>query len=315
MRNLWMIVLAIGLASPAGACDLCAIWSSLQAKEMKPGPFVGLFEQYSEFGTLREDGRRIADGGQHLYSSVTQAIVGYQFDQNFGVQVNVPTIARTFRRPEGDAMRSGSVSGVGDVAVLAKYLALVRVRGDGLLAWSVLGGVKLPTGASDRIGEELVEHEGAMGDLPPSGVHGHDIALGSGSTDFLAGSTLFWRYRRGFVNASAQYALRRRGRFDYRIGDDFTWSVAPGAYVWLQHEGALGVALEVSGEAKGEDDLKGEMAHDTAIHAVYLGPALTFALGESLYGELHADFPLRQKNTGIQLVQDRRARLAVSYRF
>ncbi len=315
MRKLWLWPLALLLAAPAGACDLCAIWSSLQAKEMKPGPFVGLFEQYSEFGTLRENGDHIPDGGQHLWSSVTQAIVGYQFDERFGVQVNVPMISRTFRRPEGDAMQSGTVAGLGDVAALAKYLAVVRVKGDGLLAWSVLAGVKLPTGNSDRIGEELMEHDGGGADLPPSGVHGHDLALGSGSTDFLVGSTLFWRYRRGFVNASAQYALRRRGRFDYRIGDDFTWSVGPGAYAWLEHEGAIGVALELSGEAKGEDDLAGAQAHDTAIHAVYLGPAATLALGERLYGELHADFPLRQSNTGIQLVQDRRLRLAVSYRF
>lgn len=309
------LLLMLSLAAPGEACDLCAIWSSLQAKEMKTGPFVALFEQASSFGTLRQDGDRIPDGGQYLSSSITQAILGYQFSQRFGLQVNVPYVDRSFRRPEDGAMRRATVAGLGDVAALAKVLAAVKIRGDGLLAWSLLGGVKLPTGNSDRIGEELTEGMGGSGGLPPSGIHGHDLALGSGSTDLLFGSTLFWRYRRWFVNASAQYAWRRSGRFDYRIGDDFTWSVGPGGYVSLEHEGAIGLGLEASGEAKSEDALRGVRADDTAIHAIYLGPALTMAWGERIYGELHADFPLHQHNTGIQEVQDWRARLALSYRF
>ena len=173
-------------ASTAQACDLCAVYASLEAKEAAKGWAVGLFEQYTHFGTLREEGERVSNPlGQKMDSSITQAFVGYQFSSTFGVQANVPYVRRSFRRAEGGVAENGNESGLGDSVLLAHWMPWLHIDGDSLFALTLLGGVKLPTGSSDRIAEELAEEPGAPGEVA-SGIHGHDRP-GVGSTDGLLG--------------------------------------------------------------------------------------------------------------------------------
>jgi hypothetical protein len=330
------LALSAAAAPAAFGCDLCAVYAALQARESSPGLYAGLFEQYADFGTLRLDGRKVAnDDGQYLRSSISQVVAGYQVSRRWGVQVNLPLIDRSFRRPEGGAIERGSVSGLGDATLLAHYRVLERYVGDTTVAWSVLGGVKLPTGDSARLAEEAAEgdhgaevgaesgaavvaahgDEGHADEGEASGVHGHDLALGSGSLDGLAGSSVFVRWRRWFVDLQAQYALRRTGDYDYRYADDLTWSFAPGYFVLFDERRSLTLALAASGERKGEDRFGGERAADTAITAVYAGPALTYARGQRLYAELAFDLPLDQDNSALQLVPDRRLRAAFTWRW
>lgn len=326
------LLAGVAPAPPAHACDLCAVYAALQARESTPGLYAGLFQQYSDFGTLRLDGRKVANSdGQFLRSSITQAVVGYQVSRRWGVQANLPRIDRSFRRPEGEAMEQGSVAGLGDVTLLGHVRVVERYVGDTTVAWSLLGGVKLPTGDSARLAEEAAEdhhgdealaaasasaivaaHEDEGG---ASGIHGHDLALGSGSIDGLAGTSVFVRWRRWFVDAEAQYALRRAGDFDYRYADDLTWSLAPGYFLLFDERRSLTLALAVSGERKGDDRFAGERADDTAITAVYAGPALAYARGQRLYAELALDLPLEQDNSALQIVPDRRLRAAFTWRW
>jgi hypothetical protein len=328
-----LAVLAGGTpAHPAYACDLCAVYAALEARESSPGLYASLFEQYTDFGTLRLDGDKVAnEDGQDLRSSLTQVVVGYQFNRRFGVQANVPLIDRSFRRPEGDAIERGSVSGLGDTTVLAHYRAVERYVGDTTGVWSFLGGVKLPTGDSSRLAEEAAE--GGLGEEPeaagsgavlvgahedhgePSGIHGHDLALGSGSVDGLVGTSGFFRWRRWLLNVEAQYVLRRPGGHDYRFADDLTWSVAPGYFVVLDEGRSLSLALAFSGEQKGEDRFAGERATDTAVDAVYAGPALAYASGQRLYAQLAFDLPVEQHNSALQIVPDRRLRCGLTWRW
>jgi hypothetical protein len=323
MKSKWMaagaaLALAVA-ASPVRACDLCSVYAALQAKESSVGPYASLFEQYSDFATLRLDGHEIANGNdQRLRSSLTQVVVGYQFDRRFGVQANVPLIDRTFRRPEGDGIDRGHLSGLGDVTLLAHYRLTESYVGDLTAVWSVLGGLKLPTGDSDRLGEEAEEgdeEEAAPAAGPPSGIHGHDLAFGTGSVDGLVGTSAFVRWRRAFVDLGGQYALRRQGSHHYRFADDFTWSVAPGWFALLDEGRSLSLALAFTGERKGEDTFAGERADDTAIRAVYAGPALAYAGGQRLYVQAALDLPVSQDNSGLQAVPDRRVRFGVTWRW
>lgn len=305
---------ALVSASSAQACDLCAVYASLEAKEAAKGWSVGIFEQYTHFGTLREEGERVSNPlEQQMNSSITQAFVGYQFSSTFGIQANVPYIRRAFRRAEGGVAETGSESGLGDSVLLARWRPVLHIDGDSLFAVTLLGGIKLPTGSSDRIAEELAETPEAPGEIA-SGIHGHDLALGSGSTDGLLGVSGFWRYRRAFANASMQYTARSRGDFHYRYADDLNWSFNPGVYLDLSHENTFTAGVALSGEHKGQDDLAGEPTDDTAIDAVYLGPQITYSRGASFYADFAADFPLRQRNSALQEVADYRIRLAITWR-
>ena len=129
------------------------------------------------------------------------------------------------------------------------------------------------------------------------------------------GTSGFFRWRRWLLNVEAQYALRRTGDLDYRYANDLTWSVAPGYFVFLDEGRSLSITLAVSGEHKGEDRFAGAAAEDTAITAVYAGPALAYASGQRLYAQLAVDLPVEQHNSALQAVPDRRLRCGFTWRW
>jgi hypothetical protein len=305
------LILAL-LPAPVAGCDLCALYTSFAAREFRAGWSVGVFEQYADFGTVQEEGREIDDpAGQWVHSSATQLFVGYQWSRRFGVQVNLPWIDRAFRRLEGDEIERGSETGLGDVALLAHWQAYEWVRGTSTFHVLLLGGVKLPTGSTDRLAEELAEDE-AGGE---GAVHGHDLTLGSGSVDFVAGARLYATVGRAFFEGSAQYALRGTGDYDYRFADDLQSTLAGGGYVLLGHEHSLALGLQLAAERKGEDHLGGEALDDTAIDSLFAGPLARYTRGERWFAEAALDLPVTIDNSAVQIVPDWRLRLGVTCRF
>lgn len=318
MKRILLAALCCLLTLSAGsafACDLCNIYRSMEAKSANPGLNIGIFEQFTYFGTMQQDGHKVDNQiGQSVNSSITQFILGYQVNDRFGVQVNIPYISRSFKRPTDAGIDQGTEAGLGDLSLIGHYRAWQFLSEDTIFAWDLIGGVKFPTGSSDRIKEELSEMDFPAG-VQPSGIHGHDLTLGSGSYDGIVGTALFARWQRLFMTGSVMYSIRSRGEIDYLFANDLAWNVKPGGYLWLSHEGTLGLQLAVSGEDKGKDNLAGVTADDTGITSVFIGPELSFTWKENLSAELGAEFPVVNDNTSLQLVPDYRVKAAVTWRF
>ena len=297
------------------ACDLCSVYSATQARgEVGEGLYAGLAEQFSHFATVQVDGRKVSnEAGQYLDSSISQLFAGYNLNNRFGVQFNLPVIYRSFKRPEGFEINRGTESGIGDVSLIGNFLAYRTLTENFTFSWSVLGGIKFPTGSTDRIKEEFNELE--VPGAPESGIHGHDLTLGTGSFDGIVGTGIFTRWRRLFLTANAQYAIRSKGDFDYQFANDLTWSGGPGVYLALGHKYTLALQAVVSGEYKGTDTFQGASADDTGVTAVYLGPYLNFTWSGKLSAEVGADLPVSIDNTALQTVPDYRIRAAVNWRF
>ena len=89
---------AAAYAQPLVACDLCSIYSASQAQAATgKGFFGGIAEQFTHFGTLQDEGNRIPAQGQYIDSSVTQVFAGYNFNNRFGLQLNLPVVYRAFK--------------------------------------------------------------------------------------------------------------------------------------------------------------------------------------------------------------------------
>lgn len=308
------IIIVLTVNNPSSACDLCAIYRADEAKESTPGFNVGLFEQFTHFGTLQESGREIPNtADQYLDSSITQFIAGYQFER-FGLQANIPYIHRSFRRTGPGGIDKDTEAGLGDATLLGNFRAYERLTPDTIFIWTLLGGVKFPTGSADRIKEEKNESEPAPG-FPESGIHGHDLALGTGSYDAIIGTTAAFHWKRFFTNAGVQYAVRTRGAYGYRYASDLIWNVKPGVFLYVSHESTLGLQFAVTGESKGKDTFRGEKAADSAVTSVFLGPELSYTWKERLSADLGADFPVIIHNTSLQAVPDYKLHAALVWRF
>ena len=289
MKNLSVCLLLAGAAS-APACDLCSIYNVNAAQGTRNKGFsISVAEQFTHFGTLQEDGDRVSNPThQYLNSSISQVVLGYTFNDWASVQFNLPVIYREFKRPEGFAIDRGTESGIGDVSLLANFTPLRIEHMHSTFNWNIFGGVKFPTGDSDRIKEEFNEVE--VPGAPESGIHGHDLALGSGSYDGVIGTGFYARYHRAFFNGSMSYSIRSEGDFHYRYADDLTWNAGPGVFVILNEDWTTSLQFVVSGEDKGLDKFGHEKAEDTGITALYVGPQLNFTWSDKLSANVGSIF-------------------------
>ena len=344
-------VLALWLAGtlppgrPAAACDVCAVYTATEMGESRTGLRLGVAEQYSSFNTIKRDGHDIGNpANERVNSSITQLVFGYGITPRVGVQLNLPVVARQFRRLDHDGrIVHDDESGIGDLSLIGNVLAYSDIREETVFRVGVLGGIKFPTGDSSRLGEELEEdeheeeaalqaaarrirprHTPSPGPGPGggggqaalvSGVHGHDLALGSGSYDGIIGASVFWSWRRLFVTAATQFAIRGEGDFDYQFAHDLTWLGGPGVFALLTHNYSLGLQAVLSGETKGRDTQQGQRLDDTGITALYVGPGLTLTWGTSLAADVALDLPAVQDNTAVQIVPDYRIRGGLTWRF
>ncbi|HTI99171.1 MAG TPA: hypothetical protein VL527_09835 [Dongiaceae bacterium] len=315
MKKVFLPTMVISaVVTQAGACDFCAIYSAQEAQGAGKGFSAGVAEQFTHFGTMQQDGAEVANpADQWLDSSVTQLFVGYNFNRKFGLQFNLPVIDREFRRPDGFAIDRGSVSGSGDVSLTGNLELWHRQTERYTVRLTALGGIKLPTGDSSRIAEEFSETE--VPGAPASGIHGHDLTLGSGSVDGIVGGGLFVRWQRLFATASVQYNIRTEGDYHYQFANDVSWSVAPGAYLILGEDHTLALQLVVSGEDKGMDTFQGELAEDTAMTSIYLGPELSYTWSDRLSVQAGVDLPVLLDNSALQAVPDYRIHAALTWRF
>jgi hypothetical protein len=306
---------AVRLVSSACACDLCNVYHApLAHGVVEEGFHMAIAEQFTHYGTLQDNGHEIPNPvHQFLDSSVTQIAAGYHFSDRLGVQFNLPIIHRSFRRPEGNAIENGTLWGPGDASLNASYVLFRRDKTDWSVAWRAAAGVKFPTGNSDRLQEE--ENEVEVPGAPESGIHGHDLALGSGSYDGLVGTDVYTRWRRWFFTAGTQYAIRSEGDFHYQYANDLTWSGGPGYYLIFKEDLTFALQFNISGEWKEKDEFQGEKADDTKITAVYLGPLLSVSWKSRLSAEIGAALPVVLDNSAVQAVPDYRILAGFVWRF
>jgi hypothetical protein len=313
--SLLSIGLALLPAVPAAGCDLCAVYNATAARgENTAGFHLTLAEQFTHSATLQHEGSKVSDPiHQYRDSSITSLIPGYNFNKRFGISLNVPYIHRTFRRAEGIAVKRGTESGIGDIALLGRFVVFRKVEHEYSCALSLLGGVEFPTGDSRRLREEVNEVE--VPGAPPSGVHGNDLALGSGSFDGVTGAAGNVRWRRLFFSADAQYFIRTRGDFGYRFGNELSISGGPGVYLLFSEDATLALQAGFSYESKAHDRVAGVKRDDGIVTSWYASPGLVFTWGEHFSATLNVDIPLRIYNRSFQTVPDYRIRGGASWRF
>ncbi len=317
------VVTAVAAFFPGrlSACDFC----SCELPNMGLGNHLGwnvrVSEQFTHFGTLLQDGERIANpAGERLESSVTQIIIGYDFAHALSVQLSVPLVERSFQRWRNGVLERGQVGGVGDVSFLAHWATIHLVRSDYLASMRFFAGVSLPTGDSRRVLEEGAEAdsagaEGEGGATLASGIHGHDLALGTGSVSGIFGWDARVQWKRLFATAGIEGTARTRGAHGYTFADEMSWRGEVGGFLVDGDDFNLALSAECTGASKGEDVFQGTRATDTAATFVFLGPKIAVNWRKRYHADVAVDFPGARENSGVQAVPDYRISATVGIRF
>jgi hypothetical protein len=343
MRTLSLFVVLFFSAGLTGrACDLCGCYTPQLATTSEAtsaplfswaaGSYAAVSEQFTHFATAQLDGNEVANPtGQYLDSSITRLVAGYEINSRFSLQVDIPVIYREFKRPENFAIDRGTVSGLGDVSLLLRTVAFhysspgrrtfditeknpvaVEHEPDFTASAVLIAGLKFPTGATSRLKEEF--HETDIPGAPASGIHGHDLTLGTGSYDGIFGGQTSVRYKNVFFETNTQFTLRGDGAHQYHFANDLTWNGGPGYYLVRHRDAIIGLELVVSGEYKDVDRFRGAKAIDTGITSVFTGPRLIASRGR-WSAEIAGEIPVSLDNTAFQIVPDYRLHGAISLHF
>jgi len=169
-------------ATPAHSCDICAIYTGSLMQQGKTGLILGASEQFTNFDSIRVDDHNAPNpGNEWMRSSITQLVVGYQATPNFGMQANLPLISREYRRLEHGVARRGDVGGVGDLSILGRFSPVSRAIGSVLVHVELFAGIKVPTGDSDRLSEELGDSHDDGGNGEEEEDHDEDEGHGHAS--------------------------------------------------------------------------------------------------------------------------------------
>lgn len=218
------------------------------------------------------------------YNLNASAGIAYGITHHFTVSAEVPYVRRDNLREGGIAgiERLGTVAGIGDVSLLAKY----RLTGEEGLRFAVIGGIKMPTGSTqkrDPQGERLeTEHQ-----------------PGTGSWDPILGASAATKLGAIQMTASALYQFSGKGAQMTRLGDRLQGGVSLSHHFGAQeaehhhdeaeehghhhHDGAeipgqasWDAFIELGGEWEGRQKIAGVTEQASGGTWVYAAPGVQF---------------------------------------
>lgn len=280
---------------------------------------------------------------QHIHAHSTDSLtstsvgLGYGVTDDFSVGLRLGHVARENIRAghhshDGGAVRNqaeahGDSRGLGDLSVLGKYRFLND--SDSNEEASVLAGLKMPTGRTDRRnlqGRRLeTEHQ-----------------PGSGSWDPLIGVAYSKRMGGVSFGASGLYKVATTGAQATDLGDQVLYSAAI-SYRLIStageeaephhhhpesgehtHQGQadklfsgtyIDLILEVNGEWQGRQTIAGTKDGNSGGNTLYLSPGVRFSTSTNWAANLSLGIPAVQKSNGAHPESDWRLTIGLSRRF
>ena len=274
---------------PPGGLGVQVVGSvtTMSADTMIKGDLAGSFEfDYLRFDT-RSDAELRALDDEHIHAHDSDYIqrgslgLAYGMTDRLTLGLRVPYVRNVGRRAaehthgaESPVLDLGTAAGLGDISVVGQYALTTGPR------WrsALLGGIKLPTGETgvhDNRGHRLGAH-----DQP-----------GSGSWDPIVGLIGSVSGERWSIDGNLIYTHATKGAQDTTLGSllEFRASLS---YALRSHDADesvdwdVTVALELTGESQGKDEVAGVTEEHTGGAYALLGPALrlTSPGGISFYG-------------------------------
>lgn len=146
-------------------------------------------------------------------------------------------------------------------------------------------------------------------------VSGHDLSLGSGSYDWIGGTSLFAVSGRNYFNGLLQYNIRQEGDYGFKYGNDLQWHAGPGRYLLFEHDRTVGFRARLSGEWKQDDALAGSRLNGSDFYRVFVGPELIATFGNKTFCSLGSDFLVGSNSAREGLLPHTRFSLVLSHRF
>ncbi len=260
--------------------------------------------------TLKEGTETVADPRDQAVTTFEEDVtVVYGAARDLTLGVTQPIFERRFRfdGPAGER-RTITADGPGDLTLAGAYRVFRRDVERGTTQFSFLGGLKLPTGATDIGDANLPRLTGKPGTrLPPS------LQPGSGSVDGIVGLAGFHNMDRLSFYADVQGKLNTEGAQDFRAGNRLFYDLSAD-YVLLPSRNMF-VLLELNGVSTSQADQAGRTVRDSGGQLLFISPGLQYLPVPNLILETSVQVPIYRDLNGRQLAPDWSVVVGLRYLF
>ncbi len=307
----WVIAvllgLAVGLPEAAGAFPI----NAPNARTLFGGFTLGSIRlRVTRAATLKEGTQSVTDPRDRAVTTFEEdATVVYGATRDLTLGMTLPIIERRLRfdDPTG-GRRTLSAEGPGDLTLVGAYRLYRRDVIRGTTQVSFLGGLKLPTGATDIDDPDLPRLTGAPETrLPPS------LQPGSGSVDGIVGLAGIHNMDRLTFYADVQGKLNTEGSQDFKAGNTLFYDVTAD-YVLLPGRNLFAV-LELNGVFTARAEQAGRSVGDSGGHLLFVSPGIQFLPIPPLILETSVQLPILRDLNGRQLAPDWSVVVGLRYLF
>ncbi len=291
-----LLAVALGLPEAAGAFPI----NAPNARTLFGGFTLGSARlRITRAATLKEGTETVADPKDQAVTTFEEdleVVYGATRDLTLGVAQPILEHRLRFNDPAGER-RTISADGPGDLTLVGAYRLFRRDIERGTTQFSLLGGLKLPSGATDIEDSNLPRLTGKPGTrLPPN------LQLGSGSVDGIVGLAGFHNMDRLSFYADVQGKLNTEGAQDFQAGNNLFYDLSAD-YVLLPQRNMF-VILELNGVSTSRAEQAGRTVRDSGGQLLFISPGLLYLPIPNLILETSVQVPIYRDLNGRQLAPD-----------
>ncbi len=259
----------------------------------------------------------LKEGTESITDPQDQAVTTFEEDVNFvygatrdlTLGVTQPIVERRLRFDDSAGeRRTISADGPGDLTLVGAYRFYRRDIERGTTQFSLLGGLKLPSGATDIEDSNLPRLTGGTGTrLPPS------LQLGSSSVDGIVGVAGFHNMDRLSFYADIQGKLNTEGAQNFQAGNILFYDLSMD-YVLLPQRNMF-LILELNGVSTSRGEQSGSTVRDSGGQLLFISPGLQYLPIPPLILEVGIQIPIYRDLNGRQLAPDWSVVIGLRYLF
>jgi hypothetical protein len=312
MRFLSILLLAsLGLSGVTTAqdCDKCVANNYLQSAMLdQVSNHIGLQFDYDYRHTMLTGS---SDTPNAADEKVATTVANLYYSQNLledtNLDIYLPFVSQAYTARPNYTYDSGRESSFGDMSLVVNQRVYHGVAERRLVDWRVRAGTILPTGDSSQLKNypDGVPQPIPGGPVyPTSALYPEDRATGSGSVDWIIGSSYVARYDDIIGVIDGQFIGRTTGTNDYRRGDTATLHIMPGYIFSYARGNEFSVLVDSAFRYDGESQFSGDKVANSGQTAFTMGPQVMANFQKRAVATFGVNLPLYQNVEGTQIASD-----------
>ena len=305
MRSLILLIIILFVGKPANSQTCCSggvpLSNNIGLPILEKGILqIGVSYDYNNLNTLNEGSKKLDDRNRLRITHSLLVNFGYSITNNLSVEALVPWVNQRRRILTNNTLSKSS--GIGDAILLTRY----KLLDNNNWTFSLGGGIKLPTGATDKKNDLGIV---LNADLQPGSNALDGVFLTSISKQFNFRKSLTFSSRLTYRKTGVNNKYQKVNNYKFGNETQFFVSVADQFFLFNQ---VLNSSLTLKYRQVLKDKINDKGISNTGGEWVFISPSLSLDLIENVRLSSSLELPVYSNVEGIQLTPTYRFNVGLS---